>query len=70
MPNEGSRQVFEFPDAPIPEKIIVIFFAINAKPTPFDVYFFIILNFSPDLSEQPAFDSHWLDECANSTPAH
>jgi hypothetical protein len=40
------------------KKNIVIFLAVNAKPTP------------SDWPVQPAFDSHWLDDCANSTPTY
>jgi hypothetical protein len=48
------------------KKNVLLFLAGNAKPTQLD---YVICVYSPYYwSVQQPFDSHWLDECANSSP--
>jgi hypothetical protein len=65
---KGRGRFLNFSDAPIPGKnYIFIFLAVNAKPTSavLNVYFVIITVYPSYWSVQLAFDSHWLNECAN-----
>jgi hypothetical protein len=60
-------------NAPIPHKKHFIFLAVNAKLTPLD---YVIMHRVIDqilsflLVNAASHDSHWLDECENSTTAY